>query len=170
MGQSLDPSLLMSDLPQKIIPPLGLGLVLDALGQISVQHDVERKEAVARKTTSFFVPIHPHDAVIAAITGDVAEVGVQLPVKKRVGSELKLGAVCRKRHRVRPGVAFRVVDVDTWLLSLEVDGHNDVEAGVVDFAQLTAMTGVNGAVQFMGYPTGVTESRLFGSDSRTILA
>ena len=46
---------------------------------------------------------------------------------------------------------------------------HDVEAGIVDFAQLTVMIGVNGAVQFMGYPTGVTESRLFGSDSRTIL-
>ena len=32
---------------------------------------------------SFLVPIHPHDAVIAAVAGDVAEIGVQLPVVKR---------------------------------------------------------------------------------------
>ena len=52
--------------------------------------------------TSFLVPIHPHYSVIAAITGDVAEVGVQLPVEEGVGSELKLGTIYRERYRVCP--------------------------------------------------------------------
>ncbi len=49
-----------------------------------------------------FVPIHPHHAVIAAITGDVAEVGVQLSVKAGIGGEVKLGTVSRTGNRVCP--------------------------------------------------------------------
>ena len=49
------------------------------------------------------------------------------------------------------------------------DTTHDVEAGIVDFAQLTVMTGVHGAVIVIGYPTGVTDGFLYGSDSRTVL-
>ena len=54
------------------------------------------------KASSFLVPIHPHDAVVSAVTGDVAKVGVQLPVEERVGGVLKLGTICRERYRVGP--------------------------------------------------------------------
>ena len=86
-----------------------------------------------RTTTSFLVPIHPHHAVVLTVPGDMAEVGVQLPVEEGVGGELKLGTIYREGNRVGPRIRLWVVHVheDAVRLSLEVDRHNDVEASVI---------------------------------------
>ena len=55
-----------------------------------------------KRTSLPLVPIHPHRPIVVAVSGDVAEEGIQLPVKEGVSSEVKLGTISRKRHRVCP--------------------------------------------------------------------
>lgn len=72
------------------------------LGNNPSRKTLSVKNPLLRNTTSSLVSIDPHYAVVVAITGDVAEVGVQLPVKEGVGGEVKLGAISRKGNRVGP--------------------------------------------------------------------
>ena len=80
---------------------------------------------------SFLIPVGPHDAVVVAVAGDMAEVGVQLPIETGVGGEVKLGSVGRERDRVRPGVGSRVISEDAGRFPAHLKHHHEVEEWVV---------------------------------------
>ena len=80
---------------------------------------------------SFLIPVGPHDAVVVAVAGDMAEVGVQLPIETGVGGEVKLGSVGREREWVRPRVGSRVISEDAGRFPAHLKHHHEVEEWVV---------------------------------------